>query len=385
MSDSNLTNLLFAEESTFNEVPDNLSTLKEVRFTGETLVPIKGTTESAEVRTERDLREIVKVSESSEGGFTAELVGGDFSPLIEAALCGTWVTSTDSVTGTFDSGAQTFTLDSGTFSAAFQLARLVKIANAATSGHDGVHRIVSITSTVITFKAGTITASDAADAVDLTYNYVVPGTTKRSFLVEQQYTSLASDYFIGFGGFTVGEMTVSAEPNALVIAGFNGLGGRVNKGSATFGDGSPTAPTTNPTISTSSGIEEILIAGTANDCTNRLELSTNNNIRAREVLGSLYSKQHGKGRFLPSGQVDLYFETSAELTAFLDHTARELQFVLADDSGNKFSFHFPAAYYTQGDAPVEALDSDIVTPLQFTGVRGGASTPYALQVDYVAA
>lgn len=385
MSDSNLTSLYFAEESTFNEAPDMGSTLKEIRWVGDSLKPVKGTLESAEIRQERDLREIIKVSETSEGGVNCELVAGDYSPLIEAAMMGTWVTSTDSVTGTFDSGAQTFTLDSGSFSANIQGARLIRIANAATSGHNGVHRIVSITSTVITFKAGTITASDASDAVDLTYNYVRNANTERSFLFEKKYESAASDFYLAFSGYRLNEMTFSAEPDNAVMFSFDGMGGRISDGSATFGDGSPTAPTTNPIIDASNGIDEILVNGTANDCVNKFTFTASNSLREQKVVGSLFPKSHGKGRFLVNGQLDLYFENSTTMAAFLDHTSHTLQIVMSDSSSNTFSCYMPSVTYTDDNLPTEALDSDIIEPLAFSAKNGGTSNPYALQIDYVAA
>ncbi len=385
MSDSNLTSLYYAAETTFNETPDNSKTFAEVRFTGDTLEPEKGTLESAEIRDQRDLREIIKISESATGGFTAELVAGDYSPLIQATMMGTWATSTDSVTGTWATGGQTFTLDSGTFSAALQQARLIKVASAATSGHDGVHRIVSITATVITFQAGTVTASDAADAVDLTYNYVTNANTERSYLVEKKYESTASDFFLAFSGFTFNEMTLTAETEQAVIIGFNGFGERVNKGASTFGDGSPSSPSTNSIIETASGVDEILIAGTANTCVNRFEMTVNNNIRRQRALASLYSKGHGKGRFLVNGQIDIFFDNGTELTNFLNHTAQTMQIVMSDSAGNKFSFYMPSVQYTSGNAPTEAVDTDIIAPLGFSAQNGGSSANYALQVDYVAA
>jgi len=385
MSDANLTSLFFDEEASFNVATSTGNKYKEIRWTGDSLSPQKGTIESGEIRNERDLREIVKVSESSDGGFNCELVGGDYSPLMEAALEGTFATSTDSHTGTWDSGAQTLTLTSGTFSAAFQLAKIIKVANAATAGHDGVHRIVSITSTVITFKAGTVTSSDASDAVDLTYNYVSNANTERSFLIEKKYQSTASDFYMSFSGFTINEFNLTADPNSTVNVAFNGIGARVNKGSATTGDGSPTAATTNTIIDSSSGVEEVLVAGTASTITNKFEFTTSNNVRPQEIVGSLYAKGHGMGRFLVNGQVDLYFENSTELEAFIDHTSRSLQFVLVDSAGNKFSFYMPAVKYTAGNAPTDAVDSDIIAPLAFSAINGGTSENYALQIDYVTA
>jgi hypothetical protein len=385
MSDSNLTSILFAVESVFNEVPDLASTLDEIPFTGDTLVPEKGTIESATIRSDRAVDEIIKVSESSTGGINAELIASDYSPLFEAQFCGTYATSTDSHTGTWNSAGDTFTLDSGTFTAAFQAAKLIKVALAATAAHDGVHRVVSITSTVITFKAGTVTASDASDAVDLTYNYVQNGNTERSYLIEKQYTSTASDYFLAFSGCVFNEFVLTAEPESAITVAFNQMGGRISSGGATFGDGSPTSFSANPIITSSSGIEEILIAGTAQLCANRFEVTHSNGLRKQPVLSSEFPKSYGLSRYTVNGQIDLFFDNSTELDIFLAHTAQSMQLVLADTSGNKFSFFYPSVQYTTGNAPTDAVDSDIISPMAFSAQHGGTATPYAAQLDFVTA
>lgn len=92
MSDANRTRLVYATESTWN-TPATAS-MTELRFTGESLIPEIETINSAELRSDRMISDVIQISRQNSGGFDFELSYSTFDSLLESAMFNAWATDT---------------------------------------------------------------------------------------------------------------------------------------------------------------------------------------------------------------------------------------------------------------------------------------------------
>ncbi len=187
MSDANRTAISYCRETAFNvqlpvltaESVAGTNTLHALRFTKDGLLAEKETIISEEIRSDRQVKELIRVGLKNSGNVESELSMKDYDDLMEAALQSDYGT-TIAVTGTFNGAAGTFTAASGTPFAAIKNAKHVKIASAVTAANNGVKTVISITDTVLTVGAGQFSGTDAADAITVSVTFVAEKTTYAS-------------------------------------------------------------------------------------------------------------------------------------------------------------------------------------------------------------
>jgi len=98
MSDSNLASIAIAAESTFGTSPT--TGFKTFRYTGESLNYNISNTQSAQIRADRNVNELVRTDASASGDLNFELSYGTLDDLLEGLLCSTW----DSGSGVLKNG-----------------------------------------------------------------------------------------------------------------------------------------------------------------------------------------------------------------------------------------------------------------------------------------
>ena len=86
MSDSNLTSIAIAAESTFGTAPS--TGYKFLRYTGESLAYNINNSQSAEIRNDRNVSDMVRTDASAAGDINFELTFATFDDLLEGVLCG---------------------------------------------------------------------------------------------------------------------------------------------------------------------------------------------------------------------------------------------------------------------------------------------------------
>ena len=85
MADTNTTSLAIVAESTFGTTPSN--GFKFVRATGESLNFNINNTQSAEIRADRNVQDIIRTDASASGDINFELSFGAFDDLLEGLMC----------------------------------------------------------------------------------------------------------------------------------------------------------------------------------------------------------------------------------------------------------------------------------------------------------
>jgi len=380
MSDANITKLLFSTESAFGETPDLGETLQEIRFTGESLAHEKQTVASEEIRSDRSITDLTEVGTAMAGAINVELSLTQYNPFILGALMASaWTSETYAAGTTTITLGTTLTLTAGAFTAAVQGAKYVKLAGLTVSAEDGIYPVVSCSATVMVIT-GTLTNA-VGETNSYQVNYARNGVTATSFLIEKQFLSLDTPHFVACLGSTVNEWTIELEARARALSTFSFMGTKQLEGAATYGDGSPDTPSTNPILNATSNVGGLLWNGSA-FASNVMSLSfaMNNNLRDRPRISSEVTLEHGKGTINLTGTINAYFDDDTLLSAFIDHSNAELLVPLVDADGNTMSIHLPKIQFSNGNPEIEAINTDVMVDLEFQATLD-TTAGYIIQVD----
>ena len=88
MADSNRADLAFIAEGVWGTTPS--SALQTLRITGESLTDQEESTESAEILSDRQLRDVIRTGRFSQGDVNFELSAGTLDALLEGVMADTW-------------------------------------------------------------------------------------------------------------------------------------------------------------------------------------------------------------------------------------------------------------------------------------------------------
>jgi hypothetical protein len=111
---SNLARLRLIPETTFGETP-TVGNSKDIRFTGESLDYSITTETSKEIRSDRQIADLVQTGAETAGDIQFEMSYGTYDELIAAALGGTWATDGDDSFDTLTNGTDVpfFSIEKG--------------------------------------------------------------------------------------------------------------------------------------------------------------------------------------------------------------------------------------------------------------------------------
>ena len=218
MSDANRTALYMVKESTWGETPDGTATFKETPSTGDTLAISKLVADRATIKSNRMGAKMRHVGTDVAGDTTHELTHGDTEDMISGLLADNAAETVDinAETCTTSASGNTITADSGTpFSALVTLnPKWIKVAGGAQSGTNKIHKVTSITSSVITVAAGSLTTDETSVALDIDAAVYTNGTDDVSFLIERDLTD--TNHHFWFNGCIPTTGTLNIEPRSII-------------------------------------------------------------------------------------------------------------------------------------------------------------------------
>ena len=146
-SATNRVALAFVEEVTFGVTPST-PTLEEIRYTGESLKQSTTVARSTEIRSDRQVPDVVRTQVGADGDVNFELYAGDpMEKFVGYALqAGAKVAGSTgaSLTVTVVATAGTFTASTGTPFAGGAAGEWIKMSGFAAAGNNGYYRIRSI-------------------------------------------------------------------------------------------------------------------------------------------------------------------------------------------------------------------------------------------------
>ena len=385
-TDANQVSLYYVAEDTFNETPDGSKALQELGYIPPSDLKIANQyQDSEEVRSDRQLAAQPKVGEESSAAIQTELSMRALNDFFAACLGSTWTTvSPGALTVSCDDSSETLTT-AGSFTP-FALCRYIKIAGSATAANNGIKKVVSVTSTVITLAAGSLTADTTDETLTITGKYVRVGQTLTTFMLEQKFALMdaGANRFKRLSGAGVNEISLDVASKSRVKATVNFMAATGAYSATTSGDGTPLAKTALPIITTNANVATIYRGGTAIAVpVQSLPLSIKNNLRIRPALGVQNTLEFGLNEFDLSGTINAYFSDKALVDEMVAGTVSSLEFALTDSAGKLLNFYMPLAKILTGDPNPSNKNSDVMTALAFRAL--GSDSAKVLQLDYLEA
>lgn len=396
LATSNRAQLRYILESAFGTIP-GVGNPNNLRMTGESLAFAIGSDTSKEIRSDRQVTDLVLTSASASGGFNFELSYKEFDTLMQAALMGTWAeygTAGVGATAALDlnstAGTITWSVAPTGANALSGLAvgqwfRLTAPSDAA----DGAYlKVASKTSTAITVDAATpLPGSGTRSAVagcKIATSRLANGTTERSFTIERALEDV--NQFFAYRGMTASKLSMSFASGSIVTGSFDFLGKDSVRADATQLPGTPVASQTYDVMNAVSGVGNILENGSAISGTfiKSLKFDLDNKLRGRDAIGTLGSVSIGPGTLAVEGDMEVYLADGTLYDKFINNTATSITWSAKDGSGNGYVLQFPKVKFKDAKVQAGGLDQDVMLSVPFTALMD-ATTGKTILVDRLGA
>lgn len=396
LATSNRGQIRYIAESAFGVIPV-AGNPNNLRFTGESLNSNIKSDSSKEIRSDRQITDLVLTGASAGGGINFELSYKEFDTLLQALFMGTWAdfgtlglgtaasVSINSTAGTLTWGAAPTGNDALTNLAVGQWVKIKAPSDAA----DGAYvRVATRTGTVVTVDTatpipGTGTRASVAN-VQLYSSRLVNGTTQRSFTVERGLTDV--NQFFAYRGMNLSKGSLSFQSGAIVTGSFDFMGKDAVRANATQLPGSPVVSQTYDVMNAVAGVGNILENGTAlaNTYIKSLKLDIDNKLRARDAIGTLGAVDVGSGTLEVKGEIEVYLADGTMYDKFVNNTASTIQWTVKDGAGNGYAFQLPKIKYSDAKVSAGGLDQDVMLSMPFQALMD-TTTGKTILLDRVGA
>lgn len=353
-----------------------------IRRVSSSLALTKGAFSSQEVRPDQEIFDARHGTRRVAGAIAGELSTQTYDDFIEAVLRGTWATGStitqatagmSSATLAATASSSRFTASAGSFlTAGLKIGDVFRM----NSGHNtGVNfRITALTATVMTVHPAPADAS-AAGTWSLTVQgkVLVPGTTKRSFTIEQSHPDI--DVTEVFTGCRFGDMSLQVPPNGMVGVNFGVMGV-----DAQFLSGASapyfTAPGAVAGTRILAGVTgSCHIAGTQVAILTGLNLSVTNNLSSDPVVFNTTVPDIFYGSTVITGDISFYLRDTTMLDYFDDETEVAVSFQLDDANGGFMAVTMPRVKLLGAGKQV-GPNGGVVVQSQFQALRAESVTGY---------
>ena len=392
MSDSDRVQLAFVKESTYGITPASALTI--LRATSESFGLTTETVESEEIRKDRVTADVARTNVSSQGDLGFEFHYGTYDTLLEGMLHtdATW-SAEDTTAATVDIVASSGTIsETDQFPTASYLpGRWVYSQGWANAGNNGFFKIQT------NADADTITVEPKAGMVNevntgtvTLCSEIANGTAQASYSVEKDFVDLNSpNVMAGFTGMVPNSFDLSASAQGRVTGSFNFLGKDMGMVSSTIGTGSAVAANSNSIYNTVDHVKD-LHEGQSILSSLGFTLSMTNNLRQRQIIGSLGAESMGSGFISITGTCQRYFQSADLINKYLDYTASSVAFMMHSSSGGGYVFELPAVNFTNGQIVAGGRGQDVIADMAFTAKAhatevNGSSVPVMIRISRVAA
>ncbi|MCP4660985.1 MAG: hypothetical protein GY856_36755 [bacterium] len=387
-ADANRVGLAYVAESTFGEgapVPGT-SVLQNLRFTSEAFTQDNSTVISQELRSDRQVVDLIRTDVQMTGGFAFELSLGTstevaFNDFFRSIIGDSaWSTQTVHGDGTTDeactitAATSTIAFADGDVFSSVSVGDWIVTGNATTAANNGVFKVVTkADSDTITVEptgilVDEVVAAHATDSYTVTeMAAVVNGTTAaESHYFERSYGDLAT--FAGFYGACPSQHTLSVEPGSIVTGGFDFLGRLGDSLAATEGDGSNTAAGTTTVCNAVDNAEWIMEGSVAYPSTAYNHTITPN-LRPRQVIGTLGAESMGQGTIGVTGGHTAFYADATVMDKHLDMTETNIAVCFKDTDGHYLVFDYPRAKYSSGRRVAGGINQDVFAEMEWTAIR----------------
>lgn len=369
MSDANRVGLSFVEESTFGESPG--TQMKDFRWTGESLKQDTDSTTSSEIRSDRQITDVIRTNLRASGDINIELSYQAYEEMIEAALLSANITSEVTVASS-DTGVSAAASDNSlnhtsSWDNTPNAGDWIRIDGfTGDTSNNGYARVVSATSSKIIVSQKTLVDDAAGEAVSVKVGQMMTnGTTARTFHIEKGFTDLSNE-FVTYGGMMPDTFNLAIAVEAIITGSFSFLGKSETSQTATTGTGSNAAAPTNDIMNAIDNVTAILENGSASFDATNFTMALVNNLRARTKISALGAISIGTGSIGVTGSLEMYFTSKTLMDKYRAFTKTSLALVCEDNDGNGFVIDFPSIKFTDGNQNASGINTDVVANMEYT-------------------
>lgn len=394
MSSSNQVRVTFIEEATVGVTP-GAGNFNTARFIGEALSATPTTTESQQIRTDR---------QSSGQIVTGLEVGGDLNfelakesaleQLIAGAMFNTWnVQALQTVDIELDATAKTLERASGDWSATLDVGDIATLAGFTNTVNNTQFQVLEHVSALVirvvfnesagavVTEAGTSTTYKRADRINI-------GTTKKSFSVEKAFLDLTTKATI-YKGMQVDSMVLNVNYGEVVngTMTFQGTQYLTADSASEFITNTRTINAPATTNSMNGSIDmPFLTSNVLGDfdpvtfCIQNLSLTLNNNLSAQTCIGAAAPKDYSAGTGQVSASLSAYLanENWEVLGKKLTQDPFSLGFMIKNTDG-WYGFYIPALQVSFPDPAAAGPNQDISIDMEGVA-KVGANGENALYI-----
>jgi len=392
MADSNRTALYFGEEVTWGTLAT--CTFKELRFTGESFAYNITNTTSGEIRSDRQVTDLIQTDADASGGFNFELSYDSFNELLEGALWSDWSTDLNiSASGIGIDVGGTLTAGTGATdgTANFSLATVgqwIELRGSSNATNNGYYQITakaSYTSMTIS-PVPDATVASGTDTITIKGSYLRNGTTEHSYSIIRYHGGLASGQYFTFLGQVVNSFNLSAQAGSILTGSFDFIGktGALAQSSASVSGA--TAAGTNSVLNAVSNVAEVREGGSdvASCLVQGLDFTIANNVRGLKAIANLGNCDIGVGKCDVTGTLTAYFKDNSLYDKYLAGTASSVSYKVEDSSGNAYIIDMPQIEFESDGVNAGGQDQDVMETIGFRAIKD-PTYGYTIQISKFAA
>jgi len=380
MSDTNRIQMAYVKEVTYGVTPS--SALQIMRIAGEALGQDTQTVASSEIRSDRQIPNIIRTGADAKGDFNLELSAAAHDEFLLAALQSAgWSSAVDTVmpslTVAAGSNQYTITRASGSFiTDGYALNQWVRIAGFVNAANNGYGKISALTATVMTIVGNYNTTAGNANGVNETLAsggtinmgaQAVNGTTLSSYSIERKYTDLSNE-FAALTGMCVNTLGVTINAGQIITMALGMMGQKEASASATIGNGSYTNAPTNDVVSATNDVFMVLENLGKFDIT-QLTVNLNNNLRQRTQVASLNPISIGSGTCTVTATLQAYFTSKTIVDKCLNFTTTNLAIIVRDAANNAYLIELPEIKVTNAKRNAPGQNQDVMADLTLSAFR----------------
>lgn len=369
MSDANRIRIAYKAETVYGTVPAS-SSLPEVRLTGESLKQDTQSENSAEIRRDRQIAEVVRTNIAVSGDINFEFSATTFVDFLQWTLQSAgWSTVITVTASTISASSVDNSInDSAAGFGSLAAGQWIKVSGfAVNQTNNGYFKIVSKTSTKIVLSHGATLITEAAGA-SVTIRMgaqIVNGVTLTSATMERNYADL-TNIFARYTGCCFDNMSLAISAENIITGSFGIIGKKETSETASFGSGYD-AQGTDPIMNGIDHVLKVIEGGTEMDATS-WSFQLNNNLRGRTQISDLGQVSVGSGTCECSGTLQAYFTTAAIMNKYLGFTATSLAIIVYDGTKG-YVIEFPNIRFTNGQRTGGGLNQDIIADLTWSASR----------------
>lgn len=386
--------MYYGEEATWGTLAT--CTFQELRFTSESFAYNITNITSAEIRSDRQITDLIQTGAETSGGLNFELSYDSFNEFLEGALWSDWSTNLAisakgigiNIDGTLTAGTGA-TEGTANFSLA-TIGQWIELRGSSNTTNNGYYQITAKASSVsmTVSPVPDATVASGTDTITIGGSYLRNGTTEHSYSVIRQHAGLTSpsNQYFTFLGQVVNTFNLSAQSASILTGSFDFMGKSATLSSASTEAVAATAAGTTAVLNAVANVAEVKEAGSdvASCLVQGLDFTVANNVRGLQAIGEVGNCDVGVGKCDVTGTLTAYFKDNSFFDKYLAGTASSISYKAEDATGNAYIVDFPNIEYETDGINVGGQDQDVIETLGFRAVRSG-TYDYTIQVCKFAA